>query len=952
MKFIILFFLFLFNFQPVFSQQPSYFFLGDKQFEGVQIYDVIQDKDLNYWFATDQGFYRYDNYSFEKIDCHKMKGQSAFGFVMNKNGVIFCYNLNNQIIKIENNSCTVFYELKENERASDIYLAVTKENSLLVITRTALLFDPNGNRVTTPQLPNHYYGFPFLTSKGNVICHISQNDSLLILENSKFKIVPLGNKSLPVNGVLKFFTINNSTYCISALDKKLYLFDENDYSIKLVSENFISQSSEFLRFYNENNQLWVAGTVSGVRVVDNEVQQHLSEMMYPEYVISDIFKDSEGNLLLSTFNHGVIVIPNLEIPDVLSLPKDQSVVSIHHDSDMGMLMGTLRGQLIAFQNNQYKVLSDDGNRPLQSVYSWPGFPYVIFDDGKIKVYNKVTGKISILIEGSLKDATLLDEQNVYLAINIGVCKATLENTGSFKCNYSDALKIRTYSIEIERETNNVYVATSDGLKVLFPNGSTSNVTLKAESIFANDISVSDKMLYVATKNKTILMIKNGEIVSQINPVVNQRKAEISKLIVRDKKIYTLSAEGFVVFDLNGSVIMQLNKVHGFSTNKIFDFEIVGDQLWINHSKGVQKLHIDQLNNKIEKPLIHFSNISVNDKSVKDFTNVIYHSDQRKFRFKVSSPTLINKESIRYYFKLVGYDDKWQIVNYMNNEFVYNALGSGSYMFIIKAENQGVFSEPISYSFTIEKPFYFRWWFILLAVTLFLGVVFLVYRWQINIQRKKSKQINELNASKLTAIQSQMNPHFIFNSLNSIQDLVLKGDVDKSYTFITKFSNLIRRTLNYSDKDFIEFEQEIKLIELYLSLEKLRFKENLNYSIDADAIDDITVPPMLIQPFIENALIHGLLHKEGLKQITIKFELNDVLKCIIEDNGVGREKAKEIKLRQKADHESFSSQAIKKRFSILSNHFNGELGFKYDDLYSNGEACGTRVTLFIPFKHKF
>lgn len=950
MKFTVI--LLLFSFQLTFSQQPSYFFLGDDKFEGVQIYDAIQDTKLNYWFATDQGFYKYDNYSFEKIDCHKMKGQSAFGFVINKNGVIFCYNLNNQIIKIENDSCTVFYELKENERSSDICLAITQDNSLLVLTRTALLFDQKGVQINVPPLPHYYYGFPFLTSKGNVISHISEKDSLLVLENNKFKIVPLGNNTEQIHGVLKFFSIDEHIYCVSTADKKVYSFSEKDYNIQPLSDGMFMQSQEFLRFYNENNQLWIAGTVSGVRLLDKDEKLFLSETMFPDYVISDVFKDAEGNLLFSTFNHGVIVVPDLKIPDVLSLPKDQSIVSIHHDEDIGMLMGTLKGQLIAFQNNQYKVLSDNGNRPLQSVFSWPGFQYVIFDDGKIKTYHKPTGKISILQEGSLKDATLLDEQSIYLALNLGICKASLDKSGKISCKYLDALKIRTYSVEIERETNNIYIATSDGLKVLFPNGSVKNVTLNDEAIFANDISVSDKMLYVATKSKTILVIKNGKIIKQIVPLINQRSAEISKLIVRDDKIYTLSTGGFVAFDLNGTVLMQLNKVHGFSTNKIFDFEIVGDQIWINHSKGVQKLSISQLNSKIEKPLISFSNISVNDNSINNYASVKYESDQRKFKFVVSSPTLISKENIRYYYKLIGYDENWQITSYDNNEFVYNALGSGSYTFTVKAENQGVFSEPISYPFSIEKPFYVRWWFIVLVIFLFLGIVLLVYRRQLGIQRKKSQQINELNASKLTAIQSQMNPHFIFNSLNSIQDLVLKGDIDKSYTFITKFSNLIRRTLNYSDKDFIDFEQEIKLIELYLSLEKLRFKEDFDYSIDADSVDDITVPPMLIQPFIENALIHGLLHKEGKKQISIKFELNDVLKCTIEDNGVGREKAKEIKLRQRADHESFSSQAIKKRFSILSNHFNGELGFKYEDLYNNGVATGTRVILFIPFKHKF
>ncbi|MBK7665930.1 MAG: histidine kinase [Sphingobacteriaceae bacterium] len=198
----------------------------------------------------------------------------------------------------------------------------------------------------------------------------------------------------------------------------------------------------------------------------------------------------------------------------------------------------------------------------------------------------------------------------------------------------------------------------------------------------------------------------------------------------------------------------------------------------------------------------------------------------------------------------------------------------------------------------------------------------------------------------------MNPHFIFNSLNSIQDLILKGDVEHSYSYITTFSNLVRRTLSYSDKDFIDFEQEIKLIELYLSLEKLRFKKDFSFTINTNNIVDIQIPPMLIQPFIENALVHGLLHKEGEKKLTIHFELKDTLICVIEDNGVGREKSKAIKLRQRSEHESFSSKAIYKRFEILSNVFEGQFGYTYEDLQKENQATGTRVSLIIPVKHKF
>jgi sensor histidine kinase YesM len=113
-----------------------------------------------------------------------------------------------------------------------------------------------------------------------------------------------------------------------------------------------------------------------------------------------------------------------------------------------------------------------------------------------------------------------------------------------------------------------------------------------------------------------------------------------------------------------------------------------------------------------------------------------------------------------------------------------------------------------------------------------------------------------------------------------------------------------------------------------------------------------IPPLLIQPFIENALVHGLLHKEGDKKLTISFEVKDSLICTIEDNGVGRAKAKSIKQRQRIEYESFSGKAIKNRFEILSKIFEGEFGFVYEDFYENGIAKGTKVTLMIPIKYKF
>ncbi|MBL4705021.1 MAG: histidine kinase, partial [Flavobacteriales bacterium] len=311
-----------------------------------------------------------------------------------------------------------------------------------------------------------------------------------------------------------------------------------------------------------------------------------------------------------------------------------------------------------------------------------------------------------------------------------------------------------------------------------------------------------------------------------------------------------------------------------------------------------------------------------------------------------------KNEISYVYQLEGAEISWQENTYEHNIIEYKSLSPGSYTFKAKAvcrENQ---SEILSYSFVITAPYWQRWWFIAAIFGLVLLIVFYFFSRRMKRQRIEAKRKIELNASKLTAIQSQMNPHFIFNALNSIQDLVLKQDVENSYNYITKFANLVRSTLSYSEMDFIDFESELKLIDLYLTLEKLRFKEDLVFKIEQGEIDDILVPPMLIQPFIENALVHGLLHRKGLKNINIQFELKKELHCIITDNGIGRKKSREINERQRKDHESFSVIAIKKRFEILQENFGGSLGFEYTDLEENGKCIGTQVTLRIPYRRTF
>ena len=218
--------------------------------------------------------------------------------------------------------------------------------------------------------------------------------------------------------------------------------------------------------------------------------------------------------------------------------------------------------------------------------------------------------------------------------------------------------------------------------------------------------------------------------------------------------------------------------------------------------------------------------------------------------------------------------------------------------------------------------------------------------EFNENEKRLKLEKQLVASKLESLQSQMNPHFTFNALNSIQNLVLKDRKYEAYDYLNRFSSLLRENLNMSKKSYVFFDDELQLLTKYLELEQLRFRENFEYEIKGDdKVGEIKIPTMIIQPYIENAIKHGLLHKiNGTKKLSITFIQEDVLTCIVEDNGVGIEASQKIQERNGIKKDSFSTSAIKDKMSFLRDHYKTDIGVVYEDVQQ-----GTKVIIKMPYK---
>ncbi|MCX6233137.1 MAG: histidine kinase [Bacteroidetes bacterium] len=233
--------------------------------------------------------------------------------------------------------------------------------------------------------------------------------------------------------------------------------------------------------------------------------------------------------------------------------------------------------------------------------------------------------------------------------------------------------------------------------------------------------------------------------------------------------------------------------------------------------------------------------------------------------------------------------------------------------------------------------------------IFLIILLIVVLW---IQHKRYRADHKALVLEQKLLRSQMNPHFIFNSLASIQNFILNQQADNASIFLTRFSKLLRNVLDNSAQEYVPLEKEISTIENYLALQKIRFGNKFEYAIDVDdALDpeSVMIPPMLAQPFIENSIEHGIKHKKNIGHINIQFkQVGNMIHFEVEDDGVGREKAREVEIQQQKDHLSMATSITRERLVNLNKKLKKKISLDIIDLFTeSGEACGTKVMFGIP-----
>ncbi len=328
--------------------------------------------------------------------------------------------------------------------------------------------------------------------------------------------------------------------------------------------------------------------------------------------------------------------------------------------------------------------------------------------------------------------------------------------------------------------------------------------------------------------------------------------------------------------------------------------------------------------------------------------------QNSIVFDFVTPWLYNAEKVQYRYKLNGADAEW--ISLGNATSVhFNSLQPASYSFVAQASLNGKdwYGMAAPFSFIIQPPFYNTWWFRAVTITCAAAFIFFYFRKRIQTIKTKAVIRQQITELEIKALRAQMNPHFIFNAMNSIQQFTLKNDVDNANLYISKVSTLLRKVLHSSQQNFIVLEEEIEQLQLYLEIEKQRMGNEFTYVIITDEeieTDALKIPGMLIQPFVENALKHGLSPKEGCKKLEIEFGAvaDNKISVTITDNGIGRRKAGNLKAQQEKflPHTSNGIRLVEERLQLL-NHTHGSTNVRFQDVCDvEGNPAGTKVFLSI------
>lgn len=927
----------------------------------MQVNSIFNSEKGGVWAVTNKGLTHFNNKQVTKIDASKLledlsifdasETASGMWLAVYRKGVIFLPK--NDINKAK------IYSLEHNRIGS----VITTKNEALVWGNESPLHAFNSiNEAFSPVYINDSTEIEVLyASKINEdSVYILSPGQVRVYTNQKLKNID--SYTVPsMNGVRDMFVDEERNIWISTAEG-VFKLSPNNTETYYNSENGLTFEETRTLFKDNENNIWI-GTDGGGLLKFYTKQEFVTlkrEDGFPSDQIMSVTQKGE-DLWFSTFSEGVFCLkPTGEILTYKNSNGlvDNSVWASLTDSKGNIWFGTSKG-ISKFDGKKFMNFSNDlvYNKTMSLYEDYLGRIWAGAKDGIniINENNVISISDSLGFYGYRTRSIKQDKEGlIWIGCRNGVF-CTKDGNRFVQEIFSDSIAKNADIYSILPNNQSLFIASSAGLHVYNRNTKKITEIILSKKYFSNSVNFfiadpSSPNAYWAGRNDGVYYLTlefdaNGNILnnqtkrySRYNGIVNLETNQNSAFF---------DSKGFLWFGTGMGTVKKTSN-EGLSTD--FDtkpeINITSFLLFLEEPEGLVKTSLDSIT------------------GLPSDLELKYNQNHITFNYEAIS--LSNPDGFVYRYKLIGLDGfekEWSPIT-KSTAATFSNLSHGSYVFEVQASSiEGKeWSESQVFKFVITPPFWLTSWFILLSISISIGLFYLVYwiRMKGIRQKREAEQImykNKLLSLEQQSLNSSMNRHFIFNALNSIQYYINTHDRLSANKYLTSFAKLIRKNLESTNahNNMTTLRDEIDRIQLYLSLEAMRFPDKITYDINVSPdldIDSISIPPMFFQPYIENSIWHGILPKEkGHVQINIFKNNRGELSITIEDNGIGVSESRKNKTQQ--SHDSKGVEITKRRIDLLEKFINKKIDVHgpVDVFDKDNKPSGTKVEIKLPIENE-
>ncbi|GAB3986520.1 sensor histidine kinase [Spirosoma daeguense] len=787
------------------------------------------------------------------------------------------------------------------------------------------------------------------------------------------------------------FEDKQGTIWLSAYDEGLIRFSPNNGAFQYLTREFANQNVICGQESVDANgqKLLFVGTEKGVSVyypARKEVY-HLPEFYKKGTHVRVIYDDKANGILWIGTRKGLFKY-RYRNPGIYTIDVPANVSQLQAEitcflamPDGQYLLGLSHSGVLAWQpaTNQFRLWKYPASTYTYQLRWIQGRPFAFTDKG-VLVGNPETGTFStmpavsrLFTSTEFRDGLIDKKGRIWIASLTEGLKVIDPKTGAEQKVLSDQsnrqLKQNNYIKAIcEATDGKIWIATCPrGLYYVderpgFGQGEFIDVrelsinkgkSLSGLCVNALQCSPNGAML-VATWGGVNKIAANGQIVASFDYERDNLNDTYCTNICEDSfnNLWFSTSEGIHIANLKTRKIKHLTTIEGLNSNAATAFlKSKSNELLLGYLNTINRLDIDALTHARVIPDIVVSSVEVKGKRLlQDLTKeIVLQPDENSVTLNFSTLNFEPASKNLYSYQLEGYESDW--VDLGNQHTLsFTNLPAHSYTLRVRSSDSfGLISDkPLAIQLTIKPYFTNTWFFKILVAIAIVGLVLLAMRWRFNTLAERNQLDLQIAEWRLKALQAQMNPHFLFNSLNSVQNYLLTNRGVEGAKYLSKFSKLVRRIMENSNHQYLSFEQIIETLKMYVEIESFRFNHEFNYEFDIEDNEqllDTLLPPMLLQPYVENAIWHGLMPKEGKKslKITARFQQDHIV-CIIEDNGVGRTFAPRVE-----GHVSRGQEMTRGIFDSLRRR-DSKAKLEIIDLFDTDKnPAGTRVIMTVPIK---